>query len=284
MSSRKYEPLSSFTETDLRYVADRGSRRGVKPKTLPPVAPVDDPHRWSYEDLQYANDRRALYAYEDDEPLLGLRPTERFEPDYDEDPADAVRTPRPIEEFPAAAEGYPNVVVGRFYMRRLAMAERWLEYRAARVPIPDALVLLAVEFDEETEEDVTNALAWMGIEEWMTPGEGGRSRANGTAVQHGRLATYKRLGCRCNRCRTAMEEHRERVGLTRKIPYVPDPPLKPREPGIPHGTNNGYANYGCRCGACRAASKVYREERKRRIEARERDAARLAVIARLPAL
>lgn len=271
------EPDSSFVGMNLRYAADRGSRIGRGTVRRVRLTVPDNPHVDTYEDLQYASDRRALVDPPPSVAQVLLRPTSTFEPDYDEDPADAARARRldPID-----VDVYPNVQIGERYRRSLPVAERFLQYRAEGIAWYDAIVLLAVEFDFDDEKDVTDLLAWMGIEQAMTTTKAARSGRNGIAIVHGQLQTYNRLGCRCQRCRLAMENHREAIGLARRIPAGPT--RRTRKPKatkpIPHGTPNGYTNYGCRCDACRKAASEYHKAQRLRRKAAERDAERLQAL------
>ena len=61
-------------------------------------------------------------------------------------------------------------------------------------------------------------------------------------MQHGKPATYRAGGCRCEPCKVAnTEDCRQR----RKA--------RAARTDAPHGTITGYANWDCRCEPCRAA-------------------------------
>jgi len=144
------------------------------------------------------------------------RPTSTFEPDYDEDPADRWRSRRPVDEWPSPIDrpGYPNVQISDLYRARLAIATRWLEYDAlrlrGRMTVADALVLLAVEYDLESEGDVIEALAWMGIDprdsQTRAPKPHHALKVS-RAPNHGTQSEYQR-GCRCPACREGARLHR----------------------------------------------------------------------------
>lgn len=158
-----------------------------------------------------------------------LRPSRTFEPDYDEDPADAVRTAPAVNEWrsPISRRDYPRVEIGERYRTSLPIAERALALRAESrsMPADEIVMTLSVEFDLGWDL-VVEELMWMGVEDDVWP--------------------FKRRS----------DFGVPRVGVAAGV----DPPERFADPagGPLHGTNSRYcsAKHRCRCDACRHAHRI----------------------------
>lgn len=75
--------------------------------------------------------------------------------------------------------------------------------------------------------------------------------------RHGTVTGYK-YGCRCERCRAASREARNKgaaMERERRKGVLADMAADPRHPS--HGTYTGYRDYGCRCEKCRRAGHLH---------------------------
>lgn len=75
--------------------------------------------------------------------------------------------------------------------------------------------------------------------------------------RHGTVTGYK-YGCRCERCRAASREARNKGAARereRRKGVLADMAADPRHPS--HGTYAGYRDYGCRCEKCRRAGHLH---------------------------
>jgi len=140
-----------------------------------------------------------------------------IDPDYDADPLDAVKVRGQVDEWtsPIDRPGYPHVHISDRYKFGLRVAERMLAYQADGTRWDDAVILLAVEFDMDTEQEVRDVLAWMGVERppvvIKRPAHCHDLRRS--TADHGEMRMYQR-GCRCPDCRLAARLHRiEKLGL-----------------------------------------------------------------------
>jgi len=163
--------------------------------------------------------RNTVSTRNEKDPLARVAARTLHEPEYDEDPADQWRTRRAVDEWssPIDRPGYPDVTISDRYRFSLAVAERWLEYAPLSTSaVHDALVLLAVEFDMDSEAEVWKVLAWMGIEKPSTSraprGKRGRDWRLKVPFErvpnHGTHSEYQNHGCRCEECREAARNRR----------------------------------------------------------------------------
>jgi hypothetical protein len=74
-------------------------------------------------------------------------------------------------------------------------------------------------------------------------------------VTHGTRYSYDRRGCRCDTCRTANSERKQRERIARLTAGT-----------LSHGTRAGYDS-GCRCGDCKAARRrAYPREKRMQVQ------------------